>query len=113
MGICWTSYWGLPKPVAEIFQRAEAELTDDVLEYGPGHIVFSDYNLEDRHITYCLDLLLARDYKYELSEREQTSLFGYLQELLAIPESERCIVPEEYDGEHPENFPPQVETIRV
>lgn len=36
-----------------------------------------------------------------------------LVKLLAVPENIRCCEPDDYDGEHPENFPPPSGMVMV
>jgi len=76
-------------------------------EWGPAHIVFSDYNLWDGHIHFCLkelaDWLATGRYKtddeiwnqpggdpnFDHSLEEAHATDAFLLELLKIPEDER------------------------
>src|ERR1700683_512629 len=104
--ICWYCYWGWPKVVREIYDRYEAQLTDSELGFGPGHIVWSDENFEDELIDSCI-----RDGESGVGDLNQHDLalhLSALRELRQVPEEIRDSCPEDYDGEHPENYPPPV-----
>lgn len=121
--ICWYCYWGWPKQVADIYLKY-ADLIGDwaALDFGPGHIAWSDENFDDGSIQFCID------YESEFRMDEcfaagagvsQTKALRLtvesLRELLAVPEDIRCCEPEGYDGEHPENFPPPdgIQMVRI
>lgn len=117
MGICWHCHWGLPKPVADIFRKAVARLGGDghALYYGPAHIVWDDENFEDRSVNWCLDQARNHRQDYPWRTDEECAIAAWsLERLLEIPEEIRC-APEDYDGEHPENYPPPagMEMVRV
>lgn len=112
MGICWYCYWGWAKPVAEIYKKALLRLgnhDDAALNYSPSHIVWADENFETHSINWCLEHF--NDYDGELTSEELAVSRWSLEELLKIPEDIRCPEPEDYDGEHPELYPPKVETV--
>ena len=114
MGICWYCHWGWNKPVADIFKEAVEKLDSDMpLRYGPAHIVWEDENWETHHINWCLEHF--DEYKGENSKEELRVVKWSLEELLKVPEEERCIEPEDYDGNHPQNFPPpkEIEMVKV
>lgn len=108
MSICWHCYHGWPKVVADIYDAAVEKLGQDssVLHFGPSHIVWEDENWEDRNIEFCLKLADEEDYSDRFSQKEIDICKWSLQELLKIPHERRDYEPEDYDGEHPENFPP-------
>jgi hypothetical protein len=111
MGVCWYCHWGWPQQVAEIYDRAAAGLGyDSPLLYGRSHIVWEDENFEDDHIKFCLEQSAG---SYVFTAAEDAIVIRSLKELLAIPESIRCCVPEDYDDEHPELFPPPTELAMV
>ena len=56
-------------------------------EYGPAHVVLSDYNLEDEFIESALAAL--RDAPMAEDERQATTKF--LRALLLLPEGYRCL----------------------
>ena len=111
MSICWYCYHGWPKPVAEIYKRALADLDGDEspLHYGPGHIVWEDENFDSAE--WCLEHF--DEYKFDHSESDLVIVRRSLEELAALPLEVRDGVPDDYDGEHPENYPPQVEVEKV
>lgn len=107
MGICWYCYHGWPKPVADIYDAAVAELGGDnmPLDYGPGHIVWADENFETEHIRWCLDHF--EEYVSDrYTDEDMAVARRSLERLLAVPESVRCVEPKDYDGESPENYLP-------
>jgi len=106
MGECWYCYWGWAKPVKKIFDEASEKLQGDhFLCYGPAHIVWDDENFDDSSIKFCIDNF--DKYADKLNTEEKEIVMWSLTELIKVPVAERCIVPEEYAEEHPENFPPK------
>lgn len=102
--ICWYCHWGWPKPVADIFLAAVATLDGDdyPLLYGPAHVVWCDENwhLAQSCLTDC-DRNLT-----ELDAHALGVVRRSLEQLAALPESEWNVIPDGYDGAHPENYPP-------
>lgn len=111
-GLCWYCYWGWAEPVAALKDRAIEELGETVVESGPAHIVFADENFSDDSIQWCISECDNPSHKYHLEAFEIARLRHYLTELLLIPEHIRCCEPKDYDGEHPENFPPTIKTVK-
>ena len=97
----------------EIYQQALVKLDgdDSALHGGPGHIVWGDENWGDEHIRYCLEHF--EENKGNSMPDELEIVRWSLEELLKIPEAERDPEPEDYDGEHPELYPPTVEVVKV
>ena len=109
MGICWYCWWGWPKSVADIYERALAALDGDESEllYGPGHIVWADENFAREHVEWCLHEGEAGEYWHDYAtDKSKKIVLDSLRELLALPDSILDSVPEEYDGENPERYPP-------
>ncbi len=123
MTICWYCCWGWPQAVADVYREALAELDGDdhALQFGPGHIVWSDENFEDDHIRWCLSLYdpaafagIYPDTTFEAMYRDRCVAADLdivrrsLERLLEVPESVRCCEPAAYrdDDEHPERYPP-------
>jgi len=107
--ICWYCHWGWSKPVADIYRAALADFDgcESPLDYGPGHIVWSDENFDDDSIDYCIKACDDVDfYSDSLSVEDLEKCRKWLQELRKIPEEIRCCEPDGYDGERPELFPP-------
>lgn len=104
MSICWFCHWGWPKPVADIFNAAcdALEGDDSPLLFGPGHIVWSDENFDSA--PWCLENFAT--YAGDLTAEEAVIVRRSLEELAALPNDAYDIVPSDYDGEHPENYPP-------
>jgi hypothetical protein len=103
MGICYWCYWGWPKPIKEIYDRAVADLDgwDDPMEFGPGHIVWSDENWDSAQ--WCLDHF--DEYRGDYSDVDLAIVRRSLEELLAVP-GEFKEPPADYDDENPAAFPP-------
>lgn len=106
MGICWYCTWGWPEQVANIYKKYLDLLDgdDSALEFGPGHIVWSDENFETEHIKWCIER--KPDEYNRLSPKTYDLVIESLKELLLVPKEIRCCCPEDYDDEHPENYPP-------
>ena len=109
--ICWYCHWGWAKPVAEIYLRALKDLDgyDSPLLYGPGHVVWCDENFDLAES--CLENF--DQYKYEYTQEELAIVRRSLEELAQIPMDDREIIPDDYDGENPENFPPTVPVLHI
>ena len=108
--ICWYCHWGWPKEVADIYQRySELAGDSEVLDFGPGHIVWADENFEDHSIKSCIES--AAEFQQiapdaDFSDHQLDVAVQSLKDLLAVPEDIRCCEPEGYDGENPAMFPP-------
>jgi len=111
MGICWYCYWGWPKSVAEIYKQAIDKLggDSDPLHYGPAHIVWDDENFDSAE--WCLEHFA--EYKGDWTDSDLDIVRWSLVELAKLPMNIREIVPGDYDDEHPENYPPDVEVVKV
>lgn len=110
---CWYCYWGVAKPVADIYQWAVDNAGWQVIEYGPGHIVWSDHNLEDGHIDACIADAEDRIFRKRYSAEELGVAVEALKRLRKVPENVRCCEPAEYKGENPELFPPPAGLVMV
>jgi hypothetical protein len=104
MGICWYCSWGWPKVTADIYEKYYKLVGDTAMDYGPGHIVWSDENFETDNIQWCIDN--AQKYRRDMDDKTLALVVESLKELLAIPEEIRCCEPKDYDEWHPENYPP-------
>ncbi len=108
MMICWDCYWGWPKAVADIYDRAEKELNDlgydgeRALDGGPGHVVWADENFD--FAGWCLEHF--DEHSDDMDPEVQVIVRRSLQELRDLPNDQKYAEPENYDGEHPENYPP-------
>ncbi len=104
MGICWNCYWGWPKPVADIYDKALAALAGDEspLDYGPGHIVWADENFDSAE--WCLKHF--DEHRSDYSDADRAIVKESLEKLTELPLNVRCVEPEDYDDEHPELYPP-------
>jgi len=111
MGICWYCYWGWAKPVAEIYLEAVKKLSGNhrPLIFGPSHIVWEDENFDA--VQRCLDNF--DHWKGDFTDSDLEVVRWSLEELNKIPLDERDIIPEDYDEEHPELYPPKVEVIKM
>jgi len=113
MGICWYCYWGWAESVANIYKEALKKLSDydSPLHFGPSHIVWEDENFETSSINFCLEKF--NDYRSYYTNEELEIVKWSLEELLKIPENERCIEPIDYDDENPALFPLKIKTIKL
>lgn len=113
MGICWYCYHGWSRPVADIYQEALKKLGgyEQSLHFGPSHIVWEDENFDTDSVQWCLDHL--EEYRHDCSDEEIAVVKWSLEEMLKIPEEIRDCEPAEYDDEHPENYPPSCEVVKV
>ena len=111
MSICWSCYWGWPKPVADIYDKALLALDDydSPLQFGPSHIVWGDENFDQAE--WCLEHF--EEHKGDYDNFCLNIVRKSLEELTALPLSVKCVIPENYDGEHPELFPPPENIIMV
>ena len=108
MSICYWCYWGWPEPIKKIHDEAVEKMggDDTCLHYGSAHIVWDDENWEDHNIQWSLDNLENPEYnELDMTPYERMVVKESLERLLLIPEEMRK-EPKEYDGEHPENYPP-------
>lgn len=107
---CYYCYWGWSKPVYDIYKEAVKLLggADSVLHFGPSHIVWEDENWDSAK--WCLEHF--EEYSGPYSKEELDVCRWSLEELEKVPLELRCIEPEDYDGEHPELFPPKIETFK-
>jgi len=110
MGICWYCYWGWPKLVADIYKKALDDLGgwEAPLHFGPAHIVWEDENFD--YAEWCLEHF--DEYKGDYSIDDLVIVRRSLEELARLPLDVKCIEPEDYDGAHPELFPPPA-TIKM
>ncbi len=110
--ICWYCYWGWPKPVADIYLKALGMLEgdDSPLKFGPSHAVWEDENFEmaKRRLSYSRD-----KYKDRFTDEELAIVRWSLEELDKLPVELVDIWPDDYDGQHPENYPPPDDTEMV
>lgn len=111
--ICWYCHWGWPKPVADIFLDAKAELggNDYPLLYGPAHVVWADENWDCAQ--GCLDEF--ERWRGDNSDEDLAIVRRSLEQLAALPADVWDVEPGDYDGKHPENYPPPVgvEMVRI
>ena len=100
--ICWFCHWGWHPEVKAIFDEAVAKIGDDLpLLFGPSHIVWEDENFN--HAQWCLDHF--NEHESDYSEATLAVVRWSLEQLLALP-AEFKTEPADYDGQHPENYPP-------
>ena len=116
--MCWNCEWGVPKPIAEIYQEAVARLDgdDNPLQFGPAHIVWSDFNLERVHVQWCIDNF--DKYVWELTEDQQCVVMWSLQELLKLSDDILGYLPEKYIQDENLNadladYPPDIECVKI
>ena len=89
--MCYYCENGLPPRVAAIINPLLERFPG--AEFGPGHVVFSDFNLEGETIQWCLDNFGQFSSGHPAAELEATRTA--LLALLEIPEDERNPMPAE------------------
>lgn len=104
--ICWYCYWGWSTPVVEIYRRALEAAGMSALHYGPAHIVWDDENFDRESVQWCLDHF--HEYCEDYPDAELQVVKDSLTALLALPDAVRDPRPDDYDNEHPAQFPPSV-----
>ena len=111
MGICWHCYWGWPKAVKDIYDEAVAMLDGDMapLLYGPAHVVWEDENWD--FVQECLETF--DEQQNDFSQDDLAVVRWSLEELAKVPLEERDLCPEDYDDEHPKDFPPPEGSVMV
>lgn len=117
--MCWYCHWGWSEPVAAIYEKAlnDLEGEDSTLLYGPAHIVWADENWDQAQS--CLDDWdeLIESYSSDgmgpFKSEDLEIVKRSLQELIALPQDQVEIEPDDYDGMNPKNYPPKVPTRRV
>lgn len=102
--ICWYCHWGWPKQIVDIYRRAVEAVDWEAMDYGPGHIVWADENFDNASIESCI--ADTATYRFDEPDVDVAVVVQALKDLLEVPEEIRCCVPEEYDEENPENYPP-------
>lgn len=99
--ICWFCYWGWHPKVKAIYDEAEAEIGEAPLIFGPSRLVWHQENFN--HAQSCLDHF--NDGKWSWSKSELDVVRQSLERLVELP-TEYKTEPADYDGKHPENYPP-------
>ena len=87
------------------------------MHYGPAHVVWDDENFNRGCIQRCVDdfndwITTYNDPKDDddkYSAEELEAVRQSLIELLALPDAVLEPIPEAYDDEHPDKFPPALE----
>lgn len=106
--MCYWCYWGWPKPIRDVYDRAVSALGGytDPLHFGPSHVVWEDENWHSAQ--WCLDYIDEfKQYHNEgrFSDDELEIVRQSLINLIAVPDEFKS-EPEGYDRENPKNFPP-------
>lgn len=103
--MCWYCHWGLPKPIADIYERALIEIggNESALESGPAHMVWGDFNFDDESIDYCLNRTIGDG---NFSHDEIYAIRRSLLALLAVP-SEYREMGLDFEADPIDNPPPE------
>jgi hypothetical protein len=91
--------------VAEIYLKYLAVAGFYNMHFGPAHVVWEDENFEcaESCIEYCDKREFVPDH---CTEEQLAAVRQSLVELSELPDDLRYAEPADYDGEHPENYPP-------
>ncbi len=109
--ICWYCYWGWPQQIVDIYNRYIDIAGESAMHYGAAHIVWDDENFEREHIQECLDTF--EQWKREDStDEENEAVRQSLLNMLKLDDSILEAEPKDYDGIHPENYPPTMPMAR-
>lgn len=123
--ICWYCHWGMAAPVADILTDLSVRIREvssdrslqDLLYYGPSHIVWADENYDDDSIRHCLNRVTkwreSPVLNRGLSDDELDLIEESLVRLLEIPEDVRDCEPDDYDGVNPQNYPPPLDVRMI
>lgn len=106
MSICWYCYWGWPKQIREIYDNHIDAAGELAMHFGPAHIVWEDENFERHHIQWCLDHFADAATNTQHSAEELDAVRQSLVDMLRLPDSILNAMPSDYDGEHPDKYPP-------
>lgn len=102
MMICWFCWWGWHPQVKAIFDEAVAQIGDQPLLHGPSHVVWSNENFDSAQ--WCLDHF--GEYNCVIFSYSDLAIVRQsLERLVKLP-AEFKVEPADYDGKHPENYPP-------
>lgn len=111
--MCWYCIYGLPKPVADIWQEALNKLPfDEPLLYGPAHVVWSDNNFEDESIKFCLKECDRKGY-WNYEPAAIAIVRESLEKLLLIPEEVRVPPGAQAENDDGEPMPPPAGMVMV
>lgn len=109
MSTCWYCHWGWSKQVHDIYTTAVAKLGgfSGPLHYGPSHVVWDDENWG------CVDWCLEHfnEYRGQWTDEQLEVVRWSLLELQKLPKHVLDPEPDDYDGEHPENYPPPIDVV--
>ena len=108
--MCWYCYWGCSLEVQAIYDKHVAVAGESAMDYGPAHIVWGDENYQRESVQWCLDRF--DEYQHGHGDAELAAVRASLVDLLALPDHILDPEREDYDGEHPENYPPTVATTK-
>ncbi len=108
--MCWYCYWGLPKPIADIYEKHLSNAGFSAMHFGPAHIVWEDSNLDRDSIQWCLDHF--DEYKHGHLDSELAHVRQSLVDLLALPD-ELLEYPGDEDSSNHEQNPPKPGWIMV
>lgn len=109
MATCYWCYWGWPKPIKDIYDKALIKLDGDTtpLDFGPAHTIWSNENWDSETVQWCLDEDTYKEAWDDLTDIESAVVRESLELLLALSDDYKS-EPEGYDDddENPQKFPP-------
>lgn len=101
-GTCWFCHWGWPRPIFDIYKRAEDICGYDAMCYGPAHIVWADENFT--HVEWCLEQCDSPLYA-DWDPRDLEAVRQSLRELAALPDELKS-PPTGSANNDPRDYPP-------
>jgi hypothetical protein len=95
----------------DIYDKYLAVAGEDAMHYGAAHIVWDDENFDRGCVQACLDDF-ERWKRDDCTDEQNEAVRQSLLDMLALPDDQREVEPDDYDGEHPDNFPPTCEVVK-
>lgn len=99
--VCWFCHWGWHPEVKKVYDKWTAIAGYAAMHFGPAHIVWEDENFDSAD--WCLEHF--DEHRGDHSDEELVAVKQSLIELNSLPMEWR-VWPTDYDGKHPENYPP-------
>ena len=106
--LCWYCYWGWSVPVMAIYHKYLDLAGHSALHSGPAHCIWEDENFDRDCVQHSLDIWDSAEQSEWATAEEHAFARQSLEALLALDDAVLAPEPIDYDGEHPEQYPPTV-----